>query len=441
MSKIDLTPLIAIKPHARQVAWQKLEYYNAIYFGLNTFTGKDSGDGTVSVSKFKLKQADVAGWVSLCKKSGSSGIIFTAKSDDGFCLFNSKYTDYTVMQSPYGKDLLAELAEECRVQGLKFGLRISLLDRHENSYGSAEYNDFFANQLTELLTNYGAICEVMLDPARPDAKFNKVQEYDFDRYQSIVRKLQNNAVVSLCGDDVRAVGMKIEHSREQEWCVVDSKLLQCYKLKSMAKQYNKEADLSALDLGSRDVALAAEQLVWCPAECYFGILNGGNYHSTTKEMVSGVRTLEQMINIYYSTVGNNVNLIIGTPPTKAGAMSQKVSDRLLEFGAVIRKDFAEEIPARLIRYRNPKGEVVYDITPTKSGATKFKLCEAIANGQLVEEFSIIAETADGQLVVVHEGLTIGSLTIVSILNNQYVKFRLVITKSRKEVEGLQIKLF
>ncbi len=285
MKKVDLTPLTAVKPHARQVQWQNLEYYNAIYFGLNTFTGKDSGDGTVSVSKFKLKNANIADWVSLCKKSGSAGIIFTAKHSDGFCLFDSKYTDYTVMHSPYGKDMVAELAEECRAQNLKFGLRLSLLNRHEKCFGSDSYNDFFVNQLTELLTNYGAICEVILDANSPDPKLDKAQEYDFLRYQDTVRKLQSNAIVSICGDDVRPVGMKLEHAREQEWCVVDSEILAYNKQKSMGKTSDTYPTISSLDLGIRDVALNAKQLVWCPAVCHISILNTGNYHGTTKEMI------------------------------------------------------------------------------------------------------------------------------------------------------------
>ncbi len=441
MKKIDLSKLIAVKPHARQIAWQKMAYYNFINFGMNTFVGKESSEGSTSPSKFKLKDAAIAEWVKLAKSSGSSGIVFTAKHHDGFCMFNTTYTDYNIMQSPYKKDMIAELAEECRKQGLKFGLHISLIDRNNVNYGSNDYNDFFVNQLVELLSNYGEIFGIWLDMTPPDSKLDKVQEYDFVRYFDTIHKMQSNTIVALCGQDVRWSGLQDGKYREEEWSVINKQFTQYGTAKASRKKIDNTMDITAQKLGGRELSINAEELVWCPAECYTSILNSGFYHSSSKELMHGIKTLEQLVTLYYNTVGNNVNLALGIPVSKNGTISQKITDRLTEFGSRISKDFKDEIAARIIRYRNPKGEIVFDITPSATNVTKFKLQEIISDGQLVEEFNLHGVTKDNNLIMIASGKTIGASKIITIKNQDLVKYRLIITKSLEEVKNLNILLY
>ncbi len=441
MKRVDLTKLTAVKPHARQLLWQKMEYYNFIDFGMGTFSGKDSGDGTVPPSKFKLKEANVEEWVRIAKLSGSSGIVFTVKHHDGFCMFDTKHTDYNIMQSPYGKDMVAELATACRKFDMKFGIALSLIDRNNASYGSASYNDYFVNLLTELLLGYGNICGIWLDMTAPDSKQDKAQQYDFDRYFATIRKLQSNTIIAMCGADVRWHGLPEGAKRLQEWSVVNSQCTQYGISKSTQNKVAEKGDLTALDLGSRDLALQAKELVWCPAECHTSILNSGLYHSTAREMIHGIKTVAQLRNVYYNTVGNNVNWALSVPITKAGIVSPKIADRLKEFGNSIAKDFEKQVDARIIQYNNPKGQTVFDIKPNGNNITIFKLKEDIANGQLVEEFWLQGETADKSLIMLDSGNTIGASKIITIKKQEFTKFRLTIIKSRADIKNLSIMLF
>ena len=155
-----LNRITAVLPEKRQIAFQKLGYYNFIHFGLNTFTKKEWGSGRVSPKVFALNDIDTDKWAEQLKNTGSKGVILTAKHHDGFCLFPSKYTDYTIAATEYRNgngDLVKQLADSCKKYGLKFGIYLSPWDRHEETYGTEEYNDFFCNQLTELCTNYGEI--------------------------------------------------------------------------------------------------------------------------------------------------------------------------------------------------------------------------------------------------------------------------------------------
>ena len=149
-----------IVPNNRQLNILEMGYYNFIHFGLNTYTGKEWGDGNVDPKNFKLKQLDTDKWVQDLMSTGSKGVIITAKHHDGFCLFNSKYTDYCIRNTPYKSgqgDIVKELSESCKKFGFKLGIYLSPWDRHEPTYGTEAYNDYFCNQLEELCTNYGDI--------------------------------------------------------------------------------------------------------------------------------------------------------------------------------------------------------------------------------------------------------------------------------------------
>ncbi|MBQ6549296.1 MAG: alpha-L-fucosidase, partial [Prevotella sp.] len=155
-------------PNANQLRWQDMEMYAFIHYSLNTYTDQEWGFGNEDPKLFNPSSLDCRQWARVCKQSGMRGIIFTAKHHCGFCMWPSAYTEYSVKNSPWkdGKgDVVRELAEACREEGLEFAVYLSPWDRNHPEYGRPEYVTYFRNQLRELLTNYGDIFEVWFDGA------------------------------------------------------------------------------------------------------------------------------------------------------------------------------------------------------------------------------------------------------------------------------------
>ena len=178
-------------PSSRQMQWQQLETTAFIHFTVNTYTGKEWGDGTESPSIFNPTEFDADKLVLALKKSGFKMAIITAKHHDGFCLWPSAFTDHSVKNSPWKNgngDMVKEVEQACRKYKLKFGFYLSPWDQNHQDYGTAAYNTYYKNQLKELLTNYGDVAEVWFDGAK--GKNAKDMEYDFDGYWSMVRSLQ-----------------------------------------------------------------------------------------------------------------------------------------------------------------------------------------------------------------------------------------------------------
>ena len=153
-----LKKLTGVRPSKRQLAWQEMEFYAFIHYGMNQFTDREWGDGNDDISLFNPQKPDTDQWCRCISQAEMKGVIITAKHHDGFCLWDTKYTDYSVMHSPYGKDIVGQLADSCRKYNLKLGIYLSPWDRHEACYGQGVvYDDFFCNQLTELMQNYGEL--------------------------------------------------------------------------------------------------------------------------------------------------------------------------------------------------------------------------------------------------------------------------------------------
>ncbi len=321
-----------IRPSPQQLAWQELEFIAFIHYTVNAFTDKEWGDGTEDPAIFNPTELDVRQWVKTCKDAGMKMIILTAKHHDGFCLWPSRYTDHSVKSSPYknGKgDIVGELARACREAGLKLGLYLSPWDRHEPTYGDTEgYNRFYKNQLREILTNYGEVTEVWFDGAKgPDAKD---MEYHWNDYYAIVRELQPGAVI-FNGPDIRWVGNERGYARESEWSVMNRN-----------EQPFGFINPTQKDLGSLEALGQGDHLIWYPAETDVSIRPGWFYHAREDDKVKSV---EHLLDIYFSSVGYNSVLLLNLPPDKRGLIHENDVRRLREFRKVLDAIFDENLAA------------------------------------------------------------------------------------------------
>jgi alpha-L-fucosidase len=176
--------------HTQLERLRETPFYAFVHFSPNTYTNLEWGDGTEDPAIFNPTELDCEQWVKAVKSSGMKGLILTAKHHDGFCLWQTKYTEHSMKNSPYknGKgDIVKECADACKKHGIKFGFYLSPWDRNSPLYGTEEYNDYYVNQLTELLTNYGEIFHVWFDNACGEGPNGKKQVYDFDRYIKTIR--------------------------------------------------------------------------------------------------------------------------------------------------------------------------------------------------------------------------------------------------------------
>ena len=350
-----------VVPSERQLNWQKLEFYAFCHFGMNTFTGKEWGDGKASPELFNPTDFDAEQWAKAIKDGGMSAMILTCKHHDGFCLWPSAYTDYSVKASPFKNgngDIVKEVSDACRKYGLKFGIYLSPWDRHEESYGKGEeYNEYYKNQLRELLTNYGDIFCIWLDGACGEGKNGKVQEYDWPGYYKVMRELQPNATINVCGPDVRWVGNEAGIGRVSEWSVVPSyysinEFTAENSQKEDNKKFRKSHSQMIMDMGSRKAIADADELIWYPSEVDVSIRPGWFFHESENYKQ---KSLKKLMKIYLSSVGNNSTLLLNIPPDK-----------------------------------DEKPEIVFEF-PEKTEFDALVLQENIATGQQIEKFSVYIE--------------------------------------------------
>ena len=338
--------LIKTVPSERQIMFQQLEFYAFVHFTVNTFTDKEWGDGTESPEIFNPRKLDAEQWVKAIRNAGMKGLILTCKHHDGFCLWPSKYTEHTVAASPYknGKgDVVGEVADACRKYGIKFGVYLSPWDRNSRLYGYGEsYNDYFVNQLTELLTNYGEVFSVWFDGACGEGENGKKQIYDWDRYYAVIRELQPNACINVCGPDIRWCGNEAGHTRKAEWSVVPARTRDTEKIAEASQQEDNEEfrqrEIKAwdADLGSREILENETELVWYPAEVNTSIRPGWFYHRNEDDKV---RSLDDLMNVYNCSVGGNSTFLLNIPPTPDGLFHENDVKRLEEIGDYLRSNF------------------------------------------------------------------------------------------------------
>lgn len=421
---------VLVTPSRRQLAWQETEFYAFIHFSVNTFTNREWGDGTEPPSCFAPARLDAAQWARCIREAGMKGAILTCKHHDGFCLWPSQYTDHTVANSPCPRDVVREFSDACRRYGLKFGVYLSPWDRHSALYGTGKpYDDYFVNQLRELLTGYGPVFSVWLDGACGEGPCGKRQSYDWERYYAVVRELQPDACISVCGPDVRWCGNEAGHTRKSEWSVVPRRARDTEKIREKSQAEDsaefRQRTISAgdEDLGSRDIVRDEPDLVWYPAEVNTSIRPGWFYHP---EEDGQVKSLEELIRIYESSVGGNAAFLLNIPPTPEGLIHENDAARLRELGAYLRETYRRDLAEEAQVIRRP--DTVQLLWPKPVAVSRVVLMEDITQSQRVEAFALL----DGEGAEIYSGTVIGYKKIVPLENCVTDRLTIRILSSRME---------
>lgn len=326
-------------PSQKQIDWQEMEFYAFIHFSLNTFTNKEWGYGDESPQLFNPTALDVRQWAKVVKEAGMKGIILVAKHHDGFCLWPSAFTERSVKNSPWknGKgDVIKELATACKEYDLKLGLYLSPWDRNRADYGKPEYVSYFRNQLKELLTNYGDVFEMWFDGAnggdgyyggaKETRKINTLEYYDWNETYKLIYKIAPKTLVWGIGpSEARWIGNEEGFANETNWSLLRQK-------EDLAGKVHYSEFMSGHEDGEK----------WVPGEADVSIRPGWFYHEVEDDKV---RSLDEMVDIYYKSIGRNATLLLNLPPDKRGLINEHDIARLKEFTAVIQSDFKTELLA------------------------------------------------------------------------------------------------
>ena len=425
--KVDMAARLV--PTPQQMEWQQMELTAFLHFGINTFTDREWGDGSEDPALFNPTELDAEQWVRSLKEAGFRMVILTAKHHDGFCLWPTKTTKHSVASSPWkdGKgDVVKELRDACTKYDMKFGVYLSPWDRNAESYGdSPRYNQFFIDQLTELLTNYGEVHEVWFDGANAEGPNGKKQIYDWDAFYKTIQTLQPKAVMAIMGDDVRWVGNERGLGRETEW----SATVLAPGIYNRADSVNTALGIgsTSADLGSREVLAKANELFWYPSEVDVSIRPGWFYHDNQNNQV---KSLKHLMDIYYQSVGYNSVLLLNIPPDRRGLIHENDVKRLKEFADYRNRAFADNLVT--------DGQVLWTAAGGESREYTLKegspvnlvvLQEDITKGQRVEEFEVEG-LVDGQWKSLGKGTTVGYKRILRIPDTQATQLRVKLLSTR-----------
>jgi alpha-L-fucosidase len=496
-----------VLPRPNQAAWMRLEWTFFLHYGPNSFNHVEWGSGSEEPSVFNPSSFDANQWVSAMKEAGGKMVVLVCKHHDGLCLWPTRYTAHSVASSPWlgGKgDVVREVADAARKHGIKLGVYLSPADLYQlrtnpknpNGYygnGSSsvlstiptdpasfktdpakgriptkgfgiytytvdDYNRYFLNQLYELLTEYGPVHEVWFDGANPDPSVKET--YDYSAWFDLIRHLQPGAIIFGKGPDGRWVGNEGGVGRTTEWDVIPLPV-------SPDKFY--WPDMQAGDLGSRVKLTPGSHLWWYSTETNVTILDRGAWFWAPGKKP---RSISQLVDIYYTSIGRNGNLILNLSPDDRGLVPDDQLDALSRMARVIKDTFAADLAAggnltadNSNTENNPSlaldgnldtwweaasGQTSAVLTLTLPKAVTFdvvSLQEALDHrGQRVESFSI--ETWDGSAwiaakqIASDELTTIGHKRLIRLKSAATAdKVRIHITKSRLEPTLAEMGLF
>ena len=437
-----------VKPDLTQLErLRETPFYAFVHFSPNTYTNLEWGDGTEDPAIFNPTELDCEQWVKAVKSAGMKGLILTAKHHDGFCLWQTKYTEHSMKNSPYknGKgDIVKECAEACKKHGIKFGFYLSPWDRNSALYGTNEYNDYYVNQLTELLTNYGEIFHVWFDNACGEGPNGKKQVYDFDRYIKTIRKYQPNATFFNDKGGMRWCGNESGKAAHAQWCVVP------YELCSISEHKTEVEPLmeGSLDdirnseaiLGSIANIMYSKALTFCPAETDMSIRPGWFYHENEEP-----HSLDRLFETYLRTVGGNTTFNLNIPPMPNGKFNEKDVERLKELGDKINAEFGTNLAedAEITENKTPDSyQTEFIVKLKKKQPLKYiELAETIAEGQKVESCKIYSKNDDNLWNFEEHGTTIGSRKIVVLDDVTTDEIKVQITSARDTVKMDWVKVY
>ncbi|HKW12240.1 MAG TPA: alpha-L-fucosidase, partial [Gemmatimonadaceae bacterium] len=386
-------------PTPAQLQWHRDELAMFLHFGVNTFTNREWGDGTESPSIFNPVSLDARQWARTARATGFRAMILTAKHHDGFCLWPTKTTEHSVAASPFrgGRgDVVREFVDACRAERLRAGLYLSPWDRNHPAYGdSPRYNEVYLLQLTELLTQYGPIAEVWFDGANGEGPNGKRQVYDWPRFFGHVKRLQPNAVIfSDAGPDVRWCGNEKGTAGDPNWAMVNP-----------ARVPYPGADgqgiIDALQHGDRDGT------VWRPAEVDVSIRPGWFNHPAENE---SVRSVDNLVDLYFTSVGRNGKLLLNVPPTTDGLLHRTDLARLGGMRRALDQLFANDLSSLADREWRVTGARTAQLSVDlgrELPISVIRLEEDITRGQTVASYRVEGAGDDGVWREVSRGATVG----------------------------------
>jgi alpha-L-fucosidase len=420
------------RPSRAQLAWQREERAMFLHFGVNTFTDREWGDGKEDPSIFSPARLDARQWARTARAAGHRAMILTAKHHDGFCLWPSKTTTHTVARSPWrdGRgDVVREFVDACRDEGLRAGLYLSPWDRNSPVYGdSPRYNDLYCDQLTELLTRYGPLAEVWFDGANGEGPNGKRQVYDWPRVWALVRRLQPDAVMfSDAGPDVRWCGNEKGVAGEPNWSTVDP-------ARVTVPGASGPGVTEALQHGD------ANGSVWRPAEADTSIRPGWFYHPAED---GRVRTVDQLTDLYFQSVGRNSKLLLNVPPTKDGLLHAIDVSRLTESQDRLRAMFAANLAdgQRVVWQRIGERTASADIDLGRDVRVSIvRLEEDIEKGQAISRYSVSGFNGGGW----HElsrGSTIGYARLDRVPGVEIRRIRVTIEDAVAPPDPLTVRVY
>jgi len=432
-TKTALPKVFGPVPSDRQQAWHHLEFYGFLHFTVNTFTGKEWGYGDELPDIFNPTAFDADQIVGAAAAGGMAGLVLTCKHHDGFCLWPSRYTEHSVKHSPWrgGKgDVVRAISDACRRHHLKFGVYLSPWDRNHAEYGRPAYVDYYRNQLRELLTGYGPLFEVWFDGANGgDGFYGGAREkrgidrhtyYGWETTWQLVRELQPGACMfSDIGPDIRWVGNESGIAGDP-----------CWSAFGRGRFVPGEADAGQLNRGHRDGH------DWLPAECDVSIRPGWFYHAEEDERV---RTPDNLLDLYFQSVGRGASLHLNLPPDRRGLVHERDAASLREFHDRLERIFHRDLarkarvtasqvrgagdacaPANLVDgnpdtcWATDDGVTQADFTLAFDRPVTFNvisLREYLPLGQRVDRFRVLADH-DGQWQEIAAGAGIGNRRLV-----------------------------